>query len=178
MTSIQTTENLAYHAARVLILIRFCGKPRQKSPNILPGIQGRTLLAKLDFFLRYPGYLKRAAKILKEDLSDEELGLFPDFEINNVESRMIRYLYGPWDNIYYTTLAYLVGKGKGVEIFRITQVGYEIADQLADNSEYKDLTRRADTMYHLFNRYSGSRLKDFIYAYFPEVVNRGLGETI
>jgi hypothetical protein len=91
-----TPENIAYHAARLLILIRFCGKPRS-DPNLYPGVEGRTLLAKLDFFLRYPIYLKRAALIL----NNEDVSAITSDEINTVESRMIRYLYGPWDTVYY-----------------------------------------------------------------------------
>jgi hypothetical protein len=59
----RTTENLAYHAGRLLLLISLCGKPRNMKSEILPGIEGRTLLAKLDFFLRYPSYLRRAGII-------------------------------------------------------------------------------------------------------------------
>src|SRR6266705_4853592 len=99
MVSTQKTENLAYHASRLLLLISLCGKPRNSSRRLdkLPGIEGRTLLAKLDFFLRYPGYLKLAAKILDVKVSNEEMGLATDEEVNSVESHMVRFLYGPWD---------------------------------------------------------------------------------
>jgi hypothetical protein len=177
-------ENLAYHAARLLILISLCGKPRSGRSKKLPGIEGRTLLAKLDFFLRYPTYLKKATEILEKELSDEDLSLTL-YEVHSVESRMVRYLYGPWDHIYYPALAYLVGKElitieskKGVETFRLTLKGKSIASDLAQDPVYTDLARRADTTYHLFNRYTGNRLKDFIYKHFPEVVSRKLGETI
>jgi hypothetical protein len=50
MTRIASTENLAYHAARLLILIGHSGKPQGRS-DLLPAIKGRTLLAKLDFFM-------------------------------------------------------------------------------------------------------------------------------
>lgn len=178
-------ENLAYHAARLLLLIRFCGKPRTGRAAILPGIEGRTLLAKLDFFLRYPAYLKKAAEILGKDLSDEDLGLVPDDETRSVESRMVRYLYGPWDHIYYPALAYLIGKEliaveiqRGTEVFRLTAQGWDVATELAQEPTYEDIARRSDAAYRLFNKYKGSGLKDFVYAYFPEVVNRELGATI
>ncbi len=180
-----TQETLSYHAARLLLLFRFCGKPRRSKFDVLPGIEGRTLLAKLDFFLRYPGYLKKASEILENKITDEDLGLVPDNELHTVESRMIRYLYGPWDNIYYPTIAYLIGKEliiierqKGVETFRLTGKGFDLANDLSQNVAFHDLSIRADTIYHLFNAYSGSRLKAFIYTNFPEVVNRRLGELI
>lgn len=178
-----TNENLAYHAARLLIVIAFCGRPR--SSQRLPGIEGRTLLAKLDFFLRYPGYLRRAATILKRNLTDEELGLSQEYELRSVESRMVRYLYGPWDHIYYQALAYLIGKQLivverqgGTEIFRLMSAGQEVAEQLSHDPAYTDLVRRAESAYRLFNKYSGTGLKDFIYQNFPEVVNRRIGESI
>src|SRR5437588_2238107 len=113
MASQRATENLAYHASRLLLLISLCGKPRKPTVKSekLPGIEGRTLLAKLDFFIRYPVYLKRAAKLLHTEISDEDLGLATDEEMHSVESHMVRYLYGPWDHIYYSALAYLIGKG-------------------------------------------------------------------
>lgn len=180
-----TSENLAYHAARLLLLVRFCGKPRRSQSATLPGVDGRTLLAKLDFFLRYPVYLKKAAEILKKDFSAEDFGLVPDDEIHSVESRMVRYLYGPWDHVYYPALAYLIGKEliviemkRGTEVFRLTLKGWDIANKLAQEPAYANLALRADTAYHLFNKYKGSGLKNFIYTYFPEVVSRELGAMI
>jgi len=181
----RTRENLAYHAARLLLLARFCGKPRRSRSATLPGIEGRTLLAKLDFFLRYPVYLKKAAEILKKDFSAEDYGLVPDDEIRSVESHMVRYLYGPWDHVYYPALAYLIGKElivvemkRGTEVFRLTSKGWDVANKLAQEPAYADLARRADTTYRLFNKYKGSGLKNLIYTYFPEVVNRKLGAMI
>ncbi len=183
MNTEQTNENIAYHAARLLLLISLCGKPRKG--RSAPGIEGRTLLAKLDFFIRYPVYLKKAAAILETDFSDDDLGLTLSSEAGSVESRMVRYLYGPWDHVYYSTLAYLIGKGlitieieRRIEIFRLTTKGQSVAARLAQDPAYADLARRADTAYHLFNKYTGSRLKEFIYAYFPEVVSRELGASI
>lgn len=180
-----TSESLAYHAARLLLLIRLCGKPRGNQLTKLPGIEGRTLLAKLDFFLRYPQYLRRAAKILGVDISRKNLEFAECEEEHAVESRMVRYLYGPWDHVYYPTLAYLVGKelividrSTNTEVFRLTEIGQDITDQLIKESVYKDLAQRADVAYHLFSKYKGTGLKDFIYVHFPEVVNRELGEAI
>ena len=178
---IENDENVAYHAARLLLLISYCGKPRKTQP----AIEGRTLLAKLDFFLRYPVYLMKAAEILHKQLAPLDFGLDGMESSMSVESRMVRFLYGPWDHIYYPALAYLIGKQlitietkRGADVFRITPLGQEIAHQLSQDEAYQDLVRRAETTYTLFNHFSGTRLKDFIYEYFPEVVNRKLGETI
>jgi len=187
----RSTESIAYHAARILLLIAYCGKPRSGGVTKLPAIVGRTLLAKLDFFLRYPIYLKKAAQILGKDFNDEDFGMAVKAEnaeelvTLSVESRMVRYLYGPWDHIYYPALAYLIGKELitientgGTDIFRITSDGREVATALAGDEIYVDLVRRADTAYRLFNQYTGNRLKDFIYDHFPEVVSRKVGEVI
>ncbi|MCI0337692.1 MAG: hypothetical protein L0226_08955 [Acidobacteria bacterium] len=180
-----TVENIAYHAARLLLLIAYCGKPRSTRSATLPAIEGRTLLAKLDFFLRYPNYLMKAADILQKEVSGEDIGIKGESGAMSVESRMVRYRYGPWDHIYYPALAYLVGKQliviepmRGTDIFRLTPQGRDVSDLLSKETAYLDLVRRAVTIYRLFNKYSGNRLKDFIYDNFPEVVGRKLGETI
>jgi hypothetical protein len=176
------SENLAYHGARLLILIRFAGKPRT-DPAILPGIEGRTLLAKLDFFLRYPAYLRRASEII--GVSIENPNIIDFDEINSVESRMIRYLYGPWDELYYPVLAYLIGKQlikvskkKNTEIFQLSKKGNEIAEQLALTTEYADVTSRAAFLPKLFSKHNGNTLRKFIYENFPDVVNRNIGDAI
>ncbi|GAB4237314.1 MAG: hypothetical protein Kow00121_64420 [Elainellaceae cyanobacterium] len=187
MSALQTDENLAYHAARVLLLITLCGTPRGKQAKTLPGIEGRTLLAKLDFFLRYPVYLKKAAQILNStsEISNQDLGLSTEDEIHSVESKMVRYLYGPWDNLYYIVLAYLIGKEliqvekkQGTEIFRLTVKGNATVSELVSDPMYADLIHRANTVYKLFHKYKGYRLKEFIYKNFPEVVNREIGAVI
>lgn len=178
-------ENLAYHAARLLLLVALTGKPQSRTGGRRPGIKGRTLLAKLDFFVRYPTYLREAAQVRGSAVTLAELGLEDGAELETVESRMVRYLYGPWDHLYYVTLAYLIGKGllvveidRGTEVFRLTELGSTIVAALEGNPAFQDYTARARVAYRLFNSFSGSRLKDFIYQHFPEVVGRGIGETI
>jgi len=178
-------ENLAYHASRILLLISKCGRPQNSKEGVLPGVRGRTLLAKLDFFLRYPAYLRDAAIIEGIHLTNEDLGLVPDNELYATESRMVRYLYGPWDEIYYPALAYLIGKGlivihreRGTEIFRITPMGLETMRVLSNEPAFSNMIRRAHSVYRLFNKYTGTGLKTFIYTHFPEILNKELGEKI
>ena len=181
---IPSTENLAYHVARLLILIGHTGKPKSSTEK-LPAITGRTLLAKLDFFMRYPNYLRRASIKLGVRCTDEDLGVAKTEDINTIESRMVRYLYGPWDSAYYVALAYMIGKGlieppraTKVDIFRLTQKGRLVLKDLEADPAFVDLIQRADTVYKLFNAYNGSRLKLFIYQSFPEIVSHNLGEKI
>jgi hypothetical protein len=177
-------ETIAYHAARILLDIRHVGSP-QRSFARLPGLRGRTLLAKVDFFIRYPTYLAKAAAI-----RSSQLGIRVDMppmgaEAHSVESHMVRYLYGPWDDVYFNVLAYLVGKrlirvevDRGVEIFRLTAGGFEAANRLSATADYAPLARRAVTVAALFPRFGGTALKEFIYTNFPEVISRKLGATI
>src|SRR5713226_9655356 len=85
-------ENIAYHAARLLILMRYCGKPQGRD-DLPPGIPSRTLLAKLDFFLRYPIYLRKARALLRKGELKGSNILTPP-ESASIESRMVRYFYG------------------------------------------------------------------------------------
>lgn len=182
---VRANESLAYHGARLLLVIARCGKPRKSEGRTLPGIVGRTLLAKLDFFVRYPSYLRKASEILNKQRLTANLQATAMKEMETVESRMVRYRYGPWDHVYYPALAYLLGKrlieiqkAPGAETFRLTARGERLAGELGSNEDFRDLTERAEAAYHLFNSYSGNCLKEFIYAYFPEVVNRQIGERI
>jgi DNA-binding PadR family transcriptional regulator len=184
MKSQHSSESLAYHAARLLILISICGRPQNRNA-VLPGIQGRMLLAKLDFFLRYPSYLLKAHSILEREHPARSIQKNEIEAPDTIESHMIRYRYGPWDHQYYPVLAYLVGKGlieieiqKNVEVFRITARGTEIAARINADATYADFVQRARLVWDLFHNFNGSRLKDFIYNHFPEVVAREIGGTI
>lgn len=183
MSITRPDENIAYHAARLLVLIQYAGTRGTKSKP--PAIEGRTRLAKLDFFLRYPAYLQRAAKLFGKVPSLPELGVTRDEELDTVESRMIRYRYGPWDEVYFPTLAYLIGKGliqvdasNRTERFELTAQGLELAKKLGGSEEFSDLTLRAKTVYSLFNRMKGSAIKDFIYQHFPEVAGETSGKAL
>src|SRR4051812_10653551 len=77
----EADESIEFHAARVLLLIYYVGETSTKK------ISGRTKLAKLDFFVRYPTYLVEAARIKHVKTS-----IAP---VARPESLMIRYKYGP-----------------------------------------------------------------------------------
>ena len=184
-SGILADETLAYHAARILVLILRAGKRQGQARGAPPGVEGRTLLAKLDFFLRYPMFLRRAATILKKPVSAGSAIEDQQADTGSVESRTIRYLYGPWDHIYYLVLAYFIGKDlinvgwiRRTEVFRLTDRGTQAATELATADEYSDLATRAADVYRLFYNYSGTGLKEFIYNYFPDVVSKEIGETI
>lgn len=97
-------DQIPFHATRLLLLIKNSGKPANK-----PKIEGRTKLAKMDFFVRYPQFLDKASRNLLSP--DDYQGIKNKLILNpTIESHMIRYKYGPWDKKYYLILAYLNGK--------------------------------------------------------------------
>src|SRR6266851_5060715 len=111
---------VAFHAARLLVLIRLVGNP---ATGLL---YGRTKLTKLDFFIRYPTFLVRAISILraeKRTTVDYEAGA------DGVEATMIRYRYGPWDPRMTDYLGYLSSRqlikvaGQRVETYSLTPLG-------------------------------------------------------
>ena len=91
---IAADDLLEFHAGRLLLLFRCCGTAGR--------IDGLTKMAKLDFFVRYPQFFNTACK---------KLGLPSESVAQSVESSMIRFHYGPWDDRYYHVLAYLEAKG-------------------------------------------------------------------
>jgi hypothetical protein len=160
--------------ARLLLLIEAFSRKTHT-------LEGRTKLAKLDFFLRYPLYLDRALKIRNAPEVDR-------FDIlasqDNIETRMVRYRYGPWDPSYYAILGRLIGKGliESVSIengigYRATEKGIKISSDLSQEEVWQDTTRRLDLLRKYLNL-SGSTLKQFIYKYFPEVTRASWGQSL
>ncbi|MDP7639952.1 MAG: hypothetical protein QGG73_09595 [Candidatus Hydrogenedentes bacterium] len=160
---------LEFHAARLLLLFRICGTANR--------IDGLTKMAKLDFFVRYPDFFARACRT-------------EGFQCDNlyrvIESSMIRFHYGPWDQRYYHILAYIESKGlirvtrvnKGFQL-RLTEAGKARANRLQENSHYDDLCRHMKSVKRAFGKRTGSSLKTLIYRIFDEEVGQlGLGEVI
>lgn len=117
---------------------------------------------------------------------DELTGqILKEEEKNNVETRMIRYRYGPWDNLYYQILIYLISKDliyieiqKEVELFGLTDTGKQIVESLSNSRVFEQTILRAKVLKKIFPRWSGSSVKNFIYENFPEIVSLPLGQEI
>lgn len=159
--------------ARLLLLIDEFTTPKRS-------LEGRTKLAKLDFFLRYPVYFERALKIRAPEI---EMLLHTN-ESKNIENRMIRYRYGPWDPAYYAILGRLIGKGlaKPVSIkkgigYRTTEKGAELARRISKDENWALVAHRVKLLRRHLNL-AGTTLKNFIYKHFPEVTNASWGEKI
>ncbi|MGB3515096.1 MAG: hypothetical protein WBA43_01475 [Elainellaceae cyanobacterium] len=159
--------------ARILLLIN-AFTTKKKS------LEGRTKLAKLDFFLRYPNFMQRALVIRT---SEQIMDIAPE-EQNNIEGRMIRYRYGPWDPSYYSILGRLIGKGlievvpnqRGLS-YRTTERGSQISQALSKEESWSETTERIKLLKQNFDL-SGNKLKDFVYQNFPEVSSASWGQKI
>lgn len=144
-------------------------------------LQGRTKLAKLDFLLRYPRFFNRAMAVRNVDVKIER----DQAEENNIEQRMVRYRYGPWDPAYYALLGALVGRGLITTIptrnylgFRTTARGHEIAEQLASTEAWEVVAARAKLLRRTFKTQTGTFLKNWVYDQFPEVTQASWGESL
>jgi hypothetical protein len=157
------------HAARLLLLLRECGYRGR--------LNGLTKLAKLDFFVRYPGFFQRVCDHLKEAYE-----AVPDA----TESTMVRFHYGPWDRRYYHVLAYLesralimVAKDKDSFSFTLTDLGKDKARALSDDPSFRQLVSHMQQVRRVLGSKSGSTLKSLIYEVFEEeVAQKHLGEAI
>src|ERR1039457_1668708 len=145
-----------YHAARLLLLFRVCGKNDR--------IEGLTKLAKLDFFVRYPEFFEQVCL---------HLGLAASAPIKTRESGMIRFHYGPWDKRYYQVLAYLEGrelvtvsKEGSAFIFSLTPKGVQVAGKFRKASPFGELVAQMKAVKKVLGSKSGSKIKNLIYNMF------------
>ena len=157
--------------ARVLLLIDGFSR-RTTGPRTL---EGRVKLAKLDFLLRYPRHLAtvldsrglRAAERKSLESQDSPL-----------ESRMMRYRYGPWDPSYFAVLGSLVGRGL-IEVvpaegtntlgYRSTPVGSALAERFKEDGAFDDVIGRVALLRRHLDL-TGESLKKMLYE-LPEVAD-------
>ena len=173
-SQLESSDDL--HLARLLILLKAFG-----GGNGQAAIAGLTKLAKLDFLLRYPVYLERALLAKQQEPAKARVA---DHERKSVESRMVRYKYGPWDFRYRRFLNILVAKGlatvsiEGRTIhIRLTSTGIARAEQLIQDESFTDLTQRARLLKQNFD-IAPTNLMRFVYQTFPEIASLRLGEQI
>jgi hypothetical protein len=159
--------------ARLLLLIdAFTGPNRT--------LQGRVKLAKLDFLLRYPQFARRALAERNRAVGDE-----PEVDEDNIEGRMVRYRYGPWDPAYYALLGSLLGRGLIETVpegrytgLRTTDTGRAVAAKIAEAPAWKPVADRAKRLSGAFRTQTGTWLMKFVYETFPEVTSARWGEQL
>lgn len=159
---------------RLLLLIDAFSAPDKS-------LEGRTKLAKLDFFLRYPHYLKRALEIERHKRAAATV---VDVTPNSIERRMLRFRFGPWDPAYFALLGQLIGRGLVLPVpetrgvgYRTTSKGRELAARLALNDAWSETAQRSALLRRHFDR-TGTSLKEFVYRHFPEVSEASWLETL
>jgi hypothetical protein len=165
-----------FHVARLLLLLK-AGAGRSNKP-----VQGIMKLAKMDFLLRYPNCLVRVLKALGKQLAADSI---PEEERNTIEARMIRFRFGPWDKRYRRWIGLLVSKGlantfldgRTVNV-KLTDAGSELATHIATLEVFEPLAVRSGLIAAAVGRLSATRLKEFIYEVFPEIVDMRWGRDI
>ena len=98
---------------------------------------------------------------------------------------MVRFRYGPWDARYRRWIGLLVARGLGIAYTKgrtmnvgLTSRGRDLADQLAQRQEFADLLRRGHLIGRAVGPMSATRLKDFVYQQFPELLDMRWGAEI
>jgi hypothetical protein len=170
------SESLDAHVARVLLLV-----DTFSSPSGI-GLDGLTKLAKLDFLLRYPVFLESLNA--RQGVTDPAWEPPREVERQAVESPMMRYKYGPWDDRYYVVVGGLIGRGlaeyiagRGNVALRVTDEGHRIATTLSQLHAWSDVAARLQCLRRNYDM-SGSRLKELIYESFPRLIAQPIGSNI
>ncbi len=145
-------------------------------------LDGITKLAKLDFLLRYPNCLERALVAVKRAVEEAEI---QTYERTTIESKMIRFKYGPWDNRYRRWMGLLIARGlikvdldKRTIKLSLTEKGREVAMLFSQDPAYNDLKLRSQIVKEAFGKMTSSKIRDFIYKTFPELADMKWGEEI
>ncbi|MEI7849779.1 MAG: hypothetical protein WCK35_28550 [Chloroflexota bacterium] len=171
-----TENNDDIHLGRILLLLLAANDKGSKS------IEGITKLAKLDFLLRYPNCLERALVAANRN---SELANVKEYERSTLESKMIRFKYGPWDSRYRRWLNLLASRGlatvelqKKTIVIELTDKGQKIAEQFSVDAAYSDIYSRSQLVINAFGQMTSSRIKNFVYQVFPELETMKWGEDI
>lgn len=175
-------EDLAYHQARVLLLVHAVAT----TPGHSGKLDGLTKLAKLDFLLRYPALAPAVLDNL--DPNDPRLRLaHQDTSApTEVEAPMTRYKYGPWDDRYYAVIGALVGRGlvryskgrRGSVALAPTAQGRKLANDLTLSPLWSVIRDRSQAVAEASARMTGSTLKDLIYERLADLMDRPHREVI
>ncbi|GGS41244.1 hypothetical protein [Deinococcus knuensis] len=170
----QVEQDPQLHMARLLVLLN--AHPKAK------GVEGIMKLAKLDFLLRYPVGLERALQAKEKSPAAAQV---KEFERSSVESRMVRFKYGPWDGRYRQWIGLLVAKGLATThlegrtvMVELTPAGRDTAQRLAALDDFADTAARSTVIQKQFGGMSATAIKNFVYDTFPEILQMKWGKEI
>ena len=176
----ENDDNL--HLARLLLLLGSADARKTTAITKARAVEGITKLAKMDFLLRYPTCLERVLCALNK--SPEDVGVH-ERERTSIESKMIRFRYGPWDARYRRWLGLLSSRGLvrlAVEgntiVIGLTDAGRTLAESIKTNPLFAELAHRSDITVKTVGPMSATRLKDFVYEAIPEITNMKWGDEI
>jgi hypothetical protein len=181
--AVAETESMDdFHLGRLLVLLRSSDLRRATPETKAKAVEGITKLAKLDFLLRYPTCLERALDYVNKDPKAAEV---QPRERTSIESKMIRFRYGPWDPRYRRWLGLLSARGlvqvrvagNTIQI-GLTDSGRTLADLFRGDPLYDDLKRRSDVIAKTFGSLSATKLKNFVYDVVPEITSLKWGDEI
>jgi hypothetical protein len=170
------------HLARLLLLLGSADARKTTAITKARAVEGITKLAKMDFLLRYPTCLERVLAIL--DRSPEDVAV-QERERTSIESKMIRFRYGPWDARYRRWLGLLSSRGLvrlAVEgntiVIGLTDAGRATVNSLKSDALFAELARRSDITAKAVGSMTATRLKDFVYQAIPEITDMKWGDEI
>ena len=174
--AVDTELNDEFHLPRILMLLAEADSRASKT------VEGIMKLAKLDFLLRYPNCLERL--LVFQDKKTDKLKI-QYYERTSIESKMIRFRYGPWDTRYRRWIGILVAKGLAVTFKKgntvnvgLTQKGREITVILGKLPEFADYKTRSKMIYTSVGSMGATKLKTLIYKIFPEIIDMKWGREI
>lgn len=172
----ENTDEL--HLSRLLLLL----SAKDKRSAKIRTVEGITKLAKFDFLLRYPNCLERA---LVADRKNPAQANIQPYERTTIETKMIRFRYGPWDKRYRRWISLLVARGLATTFVKgrtvhigLTDRGRQVAQELAQMDDFLAISQRSELIIKYFNKYSATNIKNFIYEVFPELENMKWGDEI
>ncbi|WP_407166583.1 hypothetical protein [Bradyrhizobium sp. ORS 111] len=176
----ENDDNL--HLARLLLLLGSADARKTTAITKARAVEGITKLAKMDFLLRYPTCLERILVALNR--SHEDVSVH-DRERTSIESKMIRFRYGPWDVRYRRWLGLLSSRGLvrlAVEgntiVIGLTDAGRALAESIKTDPLFAELAHRSDITVKAVGSMSATRLKDFVYEAVPEITTMKWGDEI
>jgi len=153
--------------ARLMILIyHLCGVKNNKK------IDGVNKLAKLDFLLKSPTYLKKGLGKLNTKTTVK----ISSAENWSIENKMNLYTYVPWDENYRKFLNVIISRGlvsisfeKDDYFIQITTKGIQLTEELNGNRHFKEFVNRSKVISTHFGSYSERFLNNFFAIHFPEI---------
>lgn len=170
------------HLGRLLVLLTSADARKRTAATKAKSVAGIMKLAKLDFLLRYPTCLERVLGAVGRDQAQAGVRTR---ERSSIETKMIRFRYGPWDPRYRRWLGLLAGRGlvqltldgNTVQI-GLTDKGRELGEQFRRSDLFAEVARRSDLIVDAVGSLAGTRLKDLIYDTIPEIIDMKWGDEI